>query len=108
VCGLPRQVIHAWALERRGDWEQLANDYCPTSGHHIDDVIGALVALGMSTEDIGHLEKLDDPRVLTALPGGHRWLERNVRDDVVLYMRTWAGLLEAAAARDARQVSRAA
>jgi hypothetical protein len=98
VCGLPRQVIHEWALERTGDWEQLANDYCPTSGHHIDDVITSLVELGMTQGDIGHLEKLDDPRVLTALPGGHRWLTRHDRADVVLYMRTWAGLLDAAAA----------
>jgi hypothetical protein len=97
VCGLPRQVIHEWALERTGDWEQLANDYCPTSGHHIDDIIASLLALGMTQGDIGHLEKLDDPRVLTALPGGHRWLTRHERADVVLYLRTWAGLLDAAA-----------
>jgi hypothetical protein len=96
VCRLPRQTIHEWALERTGDWEQLANDYCPTSGHHIDDVIASLLALGMSQDEIGHLEKLDDPRVLAALPGGHRWLTRNDRDHVVLYMRTWAGLLDTA------------
>lgn len=102
VCGLPRQVIHAWALERTGDWEQLANDYCPTSGHHIDDVISSLLALGMTTDDIGHLEKVDDPRVLAALPGGHRWLARNERADVVLYMRTWADLLDPPAVAAAR------
>jgi len=96
VCGLPTRVIHEWALEREGDWEQLANDYCPTSGHHIDDVIAALLALGMTTDDIGHLEKLDDPRVLDGLPGGARWLRRNDRADVVLYLETWAALLEAA------------
>jgi hypothetical protein len=102
VCGLGTQVIHRWALERTGDWEQLANDYCPTSGYHIDDVISSLLALGMATDDIGHLEKLDDPRVRAALPGGARWLARNQRADVVLYMRTWADLLDPPPAELAR------
>ena len=94
LCALPPARIHALALERTGDWEQLANDYCPTSGYAIDDVIGALVEAGLTTSDVGHLEKLDDPAVLGALPGGHRWLRRNDRDDVVAYLRTWAALLE--------------
>jgi hypothetical protein len=95
LCAIPPARIHQIALERTGDWEQLANDYCPTSGYAIDDVISALVDAGLTTDDIGHLEKLDDPRVLAALPGGHRWLRRNDRDDVVAYLRTWAALCEA-------------
>jgi hypothetical protein len=95
VCGLEHRVIHAWALERDGDWEQLANDYCPSSGHHIDDVIAALLALGLDRDDIGHLEKLDDPEVLAALPGGPRWLVRNRRADVIAYLDAWADLLAA-------------
>ncbi len=95
LCAIQPARIHAIALERTGDWEQLANDYCPTSGYAIDDVIGALIDAGLTTEDIGHLEKLDDPRVLAALPGGHRWLRRNLREDVVAYLNTWAGLLGA-------------
>jgi len=94
LCAIPPARIHQLALERTGDWEQLANDYCPTSGYAIDDVISELVAAGLTTHDIGHLEKLDDPAVLTALPGGHRWLRRNDRGDVVAYLRTWAALLE--------------
>lgn len=90
------QQIHRLALaDREGDWEALANAYCPTSGFPIDDIIGELVALGLTTREIGHLEKLDEPRVLAALPGGHRWLRRNDRDDLVLYLTTWADLLDA-------------
>ena len=100
MCAIPPARIHEIALERTGDWEQLANDYCPTSGYAIDDVISALVDAGLTTDDIGHLEKLDDPRVLAALPGGHRWLRRNHRDDVVVYLRTWAALCEAALPAD--------
>lgn len=28
------------------------------------------------------------------LPGGFRWLQRNVREDVILYFETYASLLE--------------
>jgi len=98
LCAIPPARIHRIALERTGDWEQLANDYCPTSGHAIDDVITELLQAGLTIDDIGHLEKLDDPRVLAALPGGHRWLRRNDRAGLVAYLRTWAGLLDAAAA----------
>ena len=93
VCRLPPAKIHAWALEREGDWEQLANAYCPTSGYAVDDVITELCALGFSTADLAHLEKLDDPAVLAMLPSGSRWLARNVREDVVAYLETWAALL---------------
>ncbi len=93
VCALPAAQIHRFALEREGDWEALANAYCPASGHAIDDVITQLVAAGLTTADIGHLEKLDDPAVLAALPGGHRWLRRNDRGDLVAYLETWAALL---------------
>ena len=43
-----------------------ANDFAQSigmSGYAIDDVISTLVDLGMSTRDIGHLEKLDDPKI---------------------------------------------
>lgn len=95
VCALPPARIHTWALEGDGDWETLANAYCPTSGQAIDDVITTLVQLGLSTADIGNLEKLDDPEVRAALPGGPRWLRRNDRADVIEYLETWAALLEA-------------
>jgi len=94
LCGLAPTRIHEIALEGDGDWNQLANAYCPTSGHAIDDVISELVAAGLTTTDIGNLEKLNDPAVLAALPGGHRWLRRNVREDLIAYLETWATLLE--------------
>lgn len=95
VCVLPPQRIHEVALAGDGDWETLANAYCPTSGFLIDDILTQLVELGLTTREIGHLEKLDEPRVLAALPGGHRWLRRNSREDLVDYLETWATLLEA-------------
>lgn len=96
VCRVPPARIHTWALEREGDWEQLANAYCPTSGYAVDDVITELCGLGFTPDDLAHLEKLDDPAVLAALPDGPRWLARNARADVIAYLETWAGQLEAA------------
>jgi hypothetical protein len=95
LCTLEPRTIHAWAMEAQaGDWEMLANAYCPVSGHAIDDVIAALIAAGLTTDDLGHLERLDDERVLEALPGGKRWLERNLRGDAVAYLQAWADLLD--------------
>jgi hypothetical protein len=37
---------------------------------------------------------LEDRRVLENLPGGFRWLKRNVREDVVVYFETMAEMLE--------------
>ena len=97
VCGIAPARIHKFAMEREGDWEALCNAYCSTSGLPIDDVITQLVDLGLSTADLAHLERLDDPNVLAALPGGKRWLRRNDRGDLIAYMTAWASLLEVAA-----------
>jgi len=93
VCKLPPARIHQFALERDGDWEALCNAYCPTSGYPIDDVISELCRIGLTPQDLAHLEKLDDPTVLAALPGGHRWLRRNSREDLVAYLAAWADQL---------------
>ena len=91
ITGLAGREIHQSALVREGDWEQQANDYCPTSGNLIDTVLAAMFDLGLTRDDVRHLEKLSDPEVLRRA-GPH--LRFNSRDDVVLYMRIWAGLLE--------------
>jgi len=91
ITGLTGREIHEWALEREGDWEQHARDYCPTSGLLIDHVIAAMFEIGMTRDDIRHLEKLSDPDVVLKVG---RYLQRNQRQDVILYMRAWADLLE--------------
>jgi hypothetical protein len=92
VTGLTRREIHEAALEREGDWERQANDYCPTSGLLIDHILAAMLALGMTRTDIRNLEKLADVRVLRRLGVTH--LRHNRREDVIRYMTAWAELLE--------------
>jgi hypothetical protein len=95
ITRLPKREIHEWALERVGDWEMQANQYCPASGYRIDDVIAAMLELGMTRRDIRNLERLADPLVIAALPEGERRLAHNRREDAIRYMRAWADLLEA-------------
>jgi len=57
-------------------------------------LISYLQQLGLTSTDIHNLEYLEDKEVLNHLPGGFRWLKRNVREDVIVYFETFADLLE--------------
>ncbi|GAB2965758.1 hypothetical protein GCM10027048_39650 [Hymenobacter coalescens] len=95
ITRLNKAEIHARALQRYGDWDQQLRDYCPTSGLPIDETIDEMLALGFTRSDLAHLERLSDPVVRAAIPFERRQaLRHNHRDDVVLYLRTWAQLLE--------------
>jgi hypothetical protein len=94
LTNLSSAEIHSYAIERHGDWEDHAEDYCSTSGHHIDRIITEMLHIGMTRDDIGYLEKLSSPAVLQRLPLEQRNLQRSCRDHVVLYMNTWADMLE--------------
>ncbi len=95
VTSLTKAEIHTQALQRYGDWERQLIDYCPTSGLPFDQTIDEMLALGFSRQDLTHLEKVSDPTVRMAIPFERRnALRHNQRDDVVLYLRTWADLLE--------------
>lgn len=88
----PKQIYDA-AFQRPGDWGEQAMEFCPTSGYPIDWVLGKMLAIGMTPEDVRHLERLSDDRVLRRVGAG-RPLRHTCREDVVLYMRAWADLLE--------------
>lgn len=95
VTRLTKAEIHARAMQRYGDWERQLIDYCPTSGLPIDQTIDEMLALGFSRQDLMHLERLANPDIRAAIPFERRnTLRHNQRDDVVLYLRTWADLLE--------------
>ena len=89
-----RGEIHQAALERAGDWGQQAIDYCPMSGYPLDHILEEMFEVGLERRDIDELERLNNPEVLARLPPERRHLRRNRRQDAVLYMETWAALLE--------------
>ena len=94
VTKLTKAEIHTRAMQSSGDWNEQLNDYCPTSGLPMDNLISELLALGFDADDLKHLERLSDGRVLQQLPLEKRNLHHNSKKDTVTYMRTWAGLLE--------------
>jgi hypothetical protein len=94
ITRLTKEEIHRRAMERHGDWSEQLNDYCPTSGLPIDDLISELIAFGFTREELSHLEKLSNPDVLAELPIHERYLKHNNKADVVKYLYTWAAMLE--------------
>lgn len=93
VTQADKAEIHRRALQRSGDWSEQLNDYCPTSGLPFDEIVSSLLSFGFDIDDLKHLERLSHPSVLAAIPRG-RYLRHNVKADVILYLRTWADLLE--------------
>jgi hypothetical protein len=92
VTSLSARAIYEAAFQRGGDWGEQAREFCPSSGYPIDFVLARLFELGLTPEDVRHLERLSDDRVLRAL--GVRELRYTRREDVVMYMNAWADLLE--------------
>ncbi|MEQ8927838.1 MAG: hypothetical protein RLO81_18625 [Fulvivirga sp.] len=86
--------IHKRAMQKYGDWNEQLNDYCPTSGLLMDDLISTMLNFGFDSDDLKHLEKLSDKNVLHSLPLEERYLNHNRKEDVIKYLKAWAALLE--------------
>ncbi len=94
VTQLDKKEIHRRAMQRSGDWNEQLNDYCQGSGIPMDDLISELTSFGFGIDDLMNLEKLSDTHILTRLPADKRYLDKNNKEDVILYLDTWANLLE--------------
>lgn len=93
ITNLDKAQIHQSAMRRHGDWNEQLIDYCPTSGLPIDHIIDEMLKFGFTRKDLAHLEKLSDPWVLKHVPE-NKHLKHNLKADVILYLHTWASLLE--------------
>ena len=89
-----------YAHTGKGEWTELAEEACAISGAPVDLLISKLEQLGLTTVDIHNIEYLGDREILNHLPGGFRWLQRNVREDVIAYFETMANLLESRLSRN--------
>ncbi|MGB3465010.1 MAG: hypothetical protein WBA74_07065 [Cyclobacteriaceae bacterium] len=94
ITDMTDKQIHDYAMKRHGDWQEQVIDYCPTSGLPMDYLISKLLDAGLTTIDLQNLERLSDKEVLNRLKSGKRHLKHNLRNDVILYMKAWADLLE--------------
>jgi len=86
--------IHAFAMERYGDWSQQVKDFCLDSKLPIDFIIQTMLNAGLTRSDIRHLEKLSDNKIINCLPENDRELMQNIKDDVIKYINAWVKMLE--------------
>ncbi|MDG1279628.1 MULTISPECIES: hypothetical protein [Algoriphagus] len=94
---LEKSEIHRYAMGRYGDWNQQLVDFCPTSGYPMDLMISKMLEFGLTIEDLSHLERLSDPKILSAMPfERRRSISKNSKEDVIYYMKTWSELLRKA------------
>jgi hypothetical protein len=94
VTSFTEAEIQRYAITVNGEWTEMALEYCPTSNAPVDLIVEKLVELGLTHNDIHHIEYLSDKGVLKHLPGGFRWLKRNKREDAILYFEAFAAMLE--------------
>jgi hypothetical protein len=94
ITTLSKEDILIYAQSGIGEWTELAEEFCADSNAPISLLIKKLELIGLTPNDIRNIEYLSDKEVLSALPGGFRWLKRNVRQDVVIYFETFADVLE--------------
>jgi hypothetical protein len=94
ITAMNRTEILRLAHTGIGEWTELAEDYCGVSNIPVDQLIGHLMEAGLTPVDIHNIEYLEDREVLERLPGGFRWLQRNERADVIVYLDTMADILE--------------
>jgi hypothetical protein len=94
VTDLSSKEILQYSRSGTGEWTELAQEFCGVTEAPVDLLIGKLQKIGLTPSDIHCIEYLQDKQVLDRLPGGFRWLKRNVREDVILYMETMAEMLE--------------
>lgn len=91
---LSKEEIRAYAHTGPGEWTEIAQEACAVTGAPINLLLTRLEQLGLTPTDIHNVEYLEDREVLKRLPGGFRWLKRNVREDVIMYFETMASMLE--------------
>lgn len=94
VTELNSREILKYSRSGTGEWTEISQEFCGVTDAPVDLLIGKLQKIGLTPSDIHCIEYLQDKQVLDRLPGGFRWLRRNVREDVVLYMETMAEMLE--------------
>lgn len=94
ACKLSKEEILAYAHMGKGEWTELAEEFCDVSDAPLYLLVRKLEQLGLTPTDIHNIEYLEDRSVLSYLPEGFRWLQRNVRSDVIIYLEAMAAMLE--------------
>jgi len=102
VGNMSKEEILRYAHTGPGEWTELAEESCSVTQAPFKLLIKKLEDIGLTPSDIHNLEYLKDRKVLNQLPGGFRWLTRNIREDVIIYFETFANMLEEELLRNIR------
>ena len=94
ITHLDEKEILTHAHTGTGEWTEIAAESCAVTGAPVSLLLSTLEAAGLTPTDIHNIEYLDNKEVLQYLPGGFRWLKRNIRQDVIDYFEAFANLLE--------------
>ena len=94
VTHLSKEEILKQAHTGYGEWTEIAEEYCGVTNAPAYMLISKLEAIGLTPTDIHQLEYLQNKAVLNGLPGGFQWLQKNKREDVIVYFETFAQILE--------------
>lgn len=122
ITGLDPSDIQKRAMRREGDWGSQARDVdalrspdfdfgdrpaldegawepenvgaCQVTGAPLDEVLDQMYALGLTPDDVGHLERLSSPDVRRRLGKSTVHFPHARRENVVAYLLAWADLLE--------------
>ncbi|MEO0413783.1 MAG: hypothetical protein AAF226_02385, partial [Verrucomicrobiota bacterium] len=93
LTGMDDKQVSCAVDHQLSEWTEHAKLYCSDSGRSVDEVFKILDKIGFDRDDVMRLENLNDPQVLKFM-GEHVYLERNVREDAIAYMRAMADMLE--------------
>ena len=92
---MTKDEIHRHAMTRSGDWNDQLLEYCPSSGYPMDLMISKMLEKGLRIDDLRHLERLSDPKILREIPWERRMkMNKNTREDVILYLEKWLEIME--------------
>jgi hypothetical protein len=95
ITGKTHAEIHNMAImSDGGDWSEKAKNYCYQSGLPVDEIIEKMLSVGLSIDDIRHVEYLSHPKILKRLADSTFKHKRNSKTDVVLYFTAWVEELE--------------
>ncbi len=96
ITARTKAEIHQFAMmNEAGDWNDQLNDYCGVGNRPFDEIIAEMLDIGFDVDDLQHLERLSDRRILARLPEELKaaQLHHNVREDVSLYLTLWADMV---------------
>jgi hypothetical protein len=94
VTQLSKEEILYYAHQGIGEWTELSTEYCGVTNAPIGLLLKNLEEIGLTPTDIHDLEYLTNRKVLNNLPNGFAWLQKNNREDVIIYFETYAKMLE--------------